>query len=350
MKEYFSSLQTDREPLPERVGYVRSIENFLERSYANAERKREEFTRSVSREERRKEYIKMQGFPLTEYEKLRDENIFFEKKYFGSNEYADYYRTVMETCFGIRQYGMLFFPKDFDPKRRYPLVIFNHGAIDGPEMAGSLIGNSFNYNHCGIRFVERGCVVYAPQMLTWDPNQYGVPYDRMQIDIGLRQLGGSFTALEMLGMRRTIDFFVTQNYVDETRIGYAGLSWGGMYALHMGAVEPRIKAVLCSCFFNDRRKINWLDFSYKSQADHFFDAEVGTLIFPRFLAIECGKKDELFKIEDAEREWLRLKKYARQERLEDRIFFQEFDGGHEFNPSDATMDWYIEKLFNGMNR
>jgi hypothetical protein len=163
----------------------------------------------------------------------------------------------------------------------------------------------------------------------------------------LRQLGGSFTAFELLIARRLLDYFCKQEYIDVEKIGYAGLSWGGMYALHAGAVDSRIKVVLSSCFFSDRKTFDWSDWIYKNQANTFFDAEVASLIFPRYLAIENGQNDPLFIQEVTLNEFNRLKYYADQLGYKDKVFFNLFKGEHEYNFEEDTLDWFVEKLLNG---
>ena len=339
---------TDRAACPKRENYVKSVDSCLKKWYEDCFETRRKYALSTSIEQRYHEFIKMHGFPLTEYDKYSGNYMAFNKELYHSDEYCDYYKVVSNPFEGVEHYGILMLPKGFDENKKYPLVIFNHGANDGPEMVGSLFGFSFNYNHSALRFIEKGIVVYAPQMMTWNPNAgYEAFYERARYDKELKQMGGSFTAFELLIVRRIIDYFCAQSYVDAQKIGYAGLSWGGMYALHAGATDSRIKAVLSSCFFNDRRIFNWDDWSYKNQANTFFDSEVASLVLPRFLAIESGQEDPLFVKESALKELENLKFYAKNFDCEDKLFFNLFKGEHEYNPEQDTIDWFVEKLLNG---
>ena len=350
MKNYnIPWIYKDRADLPERHRYVKSIEEYINGELARSDKEREDYTLLTDTERRRRDFIFMHGYPLTEYETLSSKPVeCVQNKYYCSNDHADYYRMILKPFGNVEHYGILMLPKKFDASLKYPFVIVNHGANDGPEMVGSLFGNSFNYGNCGIRFTERNCVVYAPQMLTWEPKTgYNVPYDRHDYDLHLRQLGGSFTGFELLAVKRIIDYFTSLDYIDADRIGYAGLSWGGMYALHAGAADKRIKSVLVSCFFSDRKVFDWADWCYKEQARKFFDAEVASLVLPRYLAIENGANDPLFKREYAEREFTRLKRYAGSFLCEDKLFFNVFNGGHEFNVEEDTMDWFADRLIFG---
>ncbi|MFR1983373.1 MAG: alpha/beta hydrolase family protein [Christensenellaceae bacterium] len=69
----------------------------------------------------------------------------------------------------------------------------------------------------------------------------------------LIQQGGSITAFEVQCLKRMLDWWENDPATDTQRLGVIGLSYGGMYALHFGALDTRIYATYSSCWFSDRK-------------------------------------------------------------------------------------------------
>lgn len=333
---------TDVKDNVDRTNYRDDIVFFIEKEMKKAEENRKKRFMSLSCAERLDEFIKMQGFPLTKYADYKNLPIKAEITELGKDSEKVATKTILEVIPGVRLYGILYRCAD-NPDAKRPFVIVQHGANDGPEIIGDLV-NSANYNHIGKRLIARGINVFAPQYLTWEPSVYGSPYDRGKINSSLIQLGGSFSAFELLCGRRILDYFENRFFVDKQKIGYAGLSWGGMYALNMAALDGRLKVTLSSCFFNDRAEFNWSDWAHNDQANELFDAELAYMALPRYLCIECGKNDPLFLGKSALKEYERLCGYLKDDELKDHIFFNLFDGVHEFNPADDGLDWFVDKL------
>jgi dienelactone hydrolase len=195
------------------------------------------------------------------------------------------------------------------------------------------------------RIIRKGITLFAPQLLLWNADIYkGEKYNRADTDKKLKQYGSSITALEIYCIMRSIDYFAARKDIDENRIGMVGLSYGGMYTLYTAAADPRIKAALSSCWFNDRLKYNAHDWTYFNQANTFFDAEIGSLVLPRKLYIEIGANDDLFISGHAENEIKRLKKYAENENCADSLKIKVFDGTHELDKSPDGINFLLENL------
>lgn len=72
-----------------------------------------------------------------------------------------------------------------------------------------------------------------------------------------------------------------------------------------------------------------------NSANKILDNEVALLVYPRYLCIEVGDKDEIFTVDGA------IEKYNELKEIEkDWCDFVVFDGTHEFCKSDI----YIKKL------
>ncbi|MCL1793467.1 MAG: dienelactone hydrolase family protein [Oscillospiraceae bacterium] len=337
------------ENLRQRDEYVRSIGKLLDNLNQGSKSSRE--AKGQNKEALRDRYVAMLGYPLTcgkcgNNSKCYDKTeIAAKKEYLGDDENMVMTRYQLEVMPDFWFYGILYEPKEKSDSGKDSFVIAQHGGGGSPEIVGSLVQDSANYNHMVRRIMRKGMKIFAPQLLLWASDFYkGENYDRAEIDKKLKQHGGSITALEIYCIMRSIDYFSALDGIDENRVGMAGLSYGGMYALYAAAADTRIKVTLSSCWFNDRLKYNNADWTYFNQANSFFDAEVGCLALPRKLYIEIGKNDELFDPDFAAEEIERLKKYAEAENCADSLKIKIFDGSHEFDKSDDGINFFIENL------
>lgn len=289
----------------------------------------------------RTDLVQMLGWPLNEYSSRTAREV--QTVHVAETEAADMYRLQLEALPGLPFYGILFVPKGKTGK--LPLVLSQHGGQGTPELCSSLTGTSDNYHDMTIRILGRGAAVFAPQLLLWDAEVYGIPHERQKVDVRLKQLGGSIAALEITCLRTCIDYLCSRfSCVDESRIGMAGLSYGGFYTLFTAAVEPRIKAAYSSCFFNSRYAYPWSDWVWFNSGSRFLDAEVAALIAPRALYLEVADRDELFAPHGATSEFHRLIPYYQAQNAGGKLRFQVFDGVHELNRADDGIDFLFAHL------
>lgn len=324
---------------PLRKDYLNGINCFIEKTLACAMRKRAEYITpeklAKARERYRKEYLDMLGYPLNT-EDIRLER--GEKTFVSERNGVKIYRTVI-TAAGIPIYGMY-----FEVAKNAPFIVCIHGGEGSPELISGVHLDSSNYGHLAQRLVERGCNVYCPQLLLWNLERYGVPFNRREIDGKLRQLGGGITALEVMLLMRSIDYFIQYEGIDRERIGTTGLSYGGMYALALAAADKRIKSCYAVCQFNDRFKYSWADWSYLGSQFRFTDVETAALVAPRALCIAVGDKDEIFDYDSAVSEAEKVPAYYRAANASDRFDFYVFDGLHEVDRADRGIDFLLKYL------
>ena len=192
------------------------------------------------------------------------------------------------------------------------------------------------------RILSKDVNVFCPQMFLWDSKRFGSwGLERNNYNNALRPLGSSIAAMEIDGLMKYVDWLVSQPYIDPERIGMIGLSYGGFYTLYLAALDERIKAVLCSCYFNNKLRYNSTDWTWDGSSNIFGDAEIAAIIAPRKLWIQVGDNDELFNVRSAEKEYCRLQKlYAPHENLK----FEIFPGVHEFGKSDDGIDYVVKSL------
>ena len=328
------------EKLPERAEYLQSIEDFLTAEYKKNAKIRKERYMTLDKETLRKEYISMLGYPLTQYDELSAEEVLCDKKVVAQTEELTIYRLQFRLFGNLRFSGLWFVPMERNPKNA--LLIALHGAKGAPEVIGAKGARSDNYKAFIRRALTKGLTVFAPQLLIWDQERFSQPYDRAAIDKKLRQIGGGIVAVEVFCLRRVMDYFSALPEIDETRIGCAGLSYGGMYALALATADTRIKATLSSCYFNDRTKYLY-DWTYFNQAKIGLDAEQTLLIADRKLYIELGKADTTFAIQSAQEELRRLQEYCNEKSL-DFLQVKAHEQGHEFDISDDGIQFLWKEL------
>ena len=231
-----------------------------------------------------------------------------------------------------------------DLNEKEKLIIALHGGGGSSEILGDLFVDSSNYNHMVKRVLRKGTKVFAPQLLLWNSAIYGSENDRGWLNRRLMQLGGSITAFEVQCLKKMLDWWVEDEDTDTEKVGLIGLSYGGMYALHFGALDTRIFATYSSCWFSDRTKHNWHDWTYYNAENTFFDTEVASLVLPRKLYIEVANEDEAFPSKDCHAERARLENYTRETNVAAALRFKEFDGKHELDLDNAMLDDFVKDV------
>jgi hypothetical protein len=236
-------------------------------------------------------------------------------------------------------YGILFMPKGEGP---HPLIISQHGGKGTPELCSSFF-NSSNYNDMSLRLRKHGCAVFAPQLLLWGED-FGPDNERLAMDRGLKQLGGSITAFEVTGLRRCLDALLLKPEIDRKRVGMIGLSYGGFYTLFMSALDTRIKAAVSSCFFNNRWEYNWEDWVWRNSGRQFLDSEIASMICPRPLYIEVGVEDDLFDIANVPSEFEKVRERYDKLGIPDSLGYKEHEGAHELDKEDDGINFLMRHL------
>ncbi len=297
-----------------------------------------------STEKYRRELVEMLGYPLTCYEKFpapeKEECLFV-----GEDEYGTIERLWIEVLPGLFAYGLLFTPHGDGP---FPFVVALHGGEGTPEVVSSFYKNSSNYNHLVRRIRAKGDVmVWAPQLILWKDEYAADEASRsgQDYDVKLKQLGSSYAAMEIFKILRAVDHITASRAVEPSRIGIAGLSYGGFFTLFTAAVDTRFKTALSSCWFNDRYAYPWGDMSWFGAASKMLDAEVAALICPRSLCIQIGKQDTVFDYTGAIANEPKLRAHYEKLGISDAFRFSLFEGGHEVDTKEADIIWFAERLF-----
>ena len=326
-----------------RKDYIDGINAFLSEEKSRAEKEREEFISPEKymrdTEKYRGALCKQLGFPLN----LKSQTpVLKEKTFITTDGNVNIYRMQFKFFGSLNFYGMYF--EQTEDKEKKPFILGLHGGGGTPEIVSSIYMDSANYNHLVRRITDRGASVFAPQLLLWNKETHENNYDRLQIDGKLRQLGGSITALELYLMSGCIDYFIENESANCQRIGVAGLSYGGMYALHLAAVDARIKACYSCSWVNDCFINSWADWSYLGAQKKFATAETAAMVAPRALVVAMGDKDEMFDSKFTEKECEKVKEYYKVFGKEENFKYVIFDGVHETDKGEEEMGFLMENL------
>ncbi len=242
-----------------------------------------------------------------------------------------------------------------------PAVICQHGYGGSPEWAmGFGTADKQNYmNGLGHRLASAGYVVIAPQIVCSPP---GAGQDRVHLDRLARLSGRSLLGFEMFELSRVIDYLQTRSEVTPGRIGMYGVSQGGKSTLFLSALDTRIAAAVCSCYFNNRwnkmiepehlalhsreQGRDYAAYLNLSEDDKFNpmaaplvpDHLLGALICPRSFMVEIGRYDPVIYWRDAVEEFERLRAIYAQLGLAERAQAVVAQwGGHEIFYDDAKV-------------
>ena len=112
---------------------------------------------------------------------------------------------------GAKVHGWLIKPANFDPNRRYPVIVLIHGGPQGAWM------DSWGYRWNPQIYANAGYVVFAP-------NQRGsTTYGQKFVDEVSADWGGK----AFVDIKNGVVEVIKSPYVDRNRIGAAGASYGG---------------------------------------------------------------------------------------------------------------------------
>ncbi|MBQ6762169.1 MAG: DPP IV N-terminal domain-containing protein [Bacteroidales bacterium] len=124
-------------------------------------------------------------------------------------------------------YYRLYYPKDFDPAKKYPVILYVYGGPHSQMVQDSWLGNVRMWE---MLMAQKGYLVYV-QDNRGTSNQ-GAAFEKA-IN---RQCGQAEMADQMVGIRRLMEL----PYVDKERIGVHGWSYGGFMTISLVTNYPDV--------------------------------------------------------------------------------------------------------------
>jgi dipeptidyl aminopeptidase/acylaminoacyl peptidase len=125
--------------------------------------------------------------------------------------------------------GILYYPADYRPGQKYPLVVMIHG---GPTLVDyDAWKETWTYPHN--LYAQRGAFVFAPNY--HGSSNYGIKWAE---SIG----GGKYYDLEVPDIEKGVDYLIGRGLVDPERMGLLGWSNGSLLTIELTTRTTRYKA------------------------------------------------------------------------------------------------------------
>lgn len=228
--------------------------------------------------------------------------------------------------------AFLAFPPGPGKKKPVPLVIVQHGIGSTPETTF----RGGNYHAYAEELLKAGFAVLVPMNLMSIER-------RNRIERLCRLADISLPGIELTRVQNLLDIVLTEPAIDSENVGMWGVSLGAMATMFWMPLEPRIKAGVVSGWFNNRHnKMVIPDERYScflvTTEDHAFftgwltefsDHDVVSLICPRPLLIQHGKKDGIAYWPQVLEEFNLAKTFYEKLKIEERFQIDIHEGGHE---------------------
>ena len=211
------------------------------------------------------------------------------------------------------------------------------------QHAASIAEHNYDY---GLQMAKAGFAVVA---IDWrgfgvradqqKPNwlNYGVGRDMCN----LNYLRASIMGMTVLGMDVhdggcALDYACSQEFVDPSRVGVMGLSFGGTMTTWMSIMDERIKAADIICY-SDRfadfgmRDVNFCGSQITPGLYALCDLpDLQGLIAPRPLLVEIGTFDDCFMLDSATSCYREVEKIYSAAGMRDKLELDLFGGGHKW--------------------
>ena len=232
----------------------------------------------------------------------------------------------------ITAQAILAFPAGASKQKPSPIVIVQHGIGGYPE---STFTPEY-YNEYAKELLKAGFAIIVPMNLREKDR-------RNHIERLCRLANTTLPGIELRRLQNLLDIVLTDPRVDPEKVGMWGVSLGGMATMFWMPLEPRIKVGVVSGWFNERRNIMVLpddrysafitgieDHAYfKGWLTEFSDYDIVSLICPRPLLIQQGKKDRIAYWPQVVEEFNKSKVVYEKLNIADRIELNMHEGGHE---------------------
>ena len=272
-------------------------------------------------------------------------------------------KLIFESLPGVYVTALLYVPDHSGEHKKHPAILVPAGHAENGKT---------HYQALCQRLVQRGYVV-----ISWDPVGQGERsqfwdakagksrYNRICAEhavLGnLAYLAGTNLARwEIWDGLRAFDYLLTRPEVDPERINITGTSGGGFQAMHIAALEPRIKVAAISCYitslpmrihnriFKDPDSDPEQDL-YGMISNGVDNAGLMLLMYPRPVFIAAATLD-FFPIEGTHEAFQEVSKlYSRFGHL-DRIAMAEGYHGHQYSDENQKAAFEFLDHFNRLPR
>ncbi len=154
------------------------------------------------------------------------------KEIFDNIRMGEIEKRWVKTTDGKDMLTWVIFPPNFDPAQKYPALLYCEG---GPQ---STVSQFWSYRWNFQLMAAQGYIVVAP-------NRRGTPSFGQE---WLDQISGDYSGQNIRDLLSAIDDVAKEPWVDETRLGCVGASYGGYSSFYLAGVhQKRFKAFIAHC-------------------------------------------------------------------------------------------------------
>jgi cephalosporin-C deacetylase-like acetyl esterase len=237
----------------------------------------------------------------------------------------------------VYAYGILLLPKGLKTGERRPVVVTQHGLEGRPQFLVETTNERSEaaYHHYATQLAEKGYIVFAPQAPYIGGEKFRVLVRKAH------PLKLSLYSFIVEQHRRTLDWLISQPFVDPKRIAFYGLSYGGKVAMRIPPIETRYALSICSGDFNEWIwKITSVDrpFSYMYTGEYDMlefglgqtmnYSDLAALIAPRPFMVERGHRDGVGIDEWVAYEYAKVRRHYADLGIPERTEIEFFNGPH----------------------
>jgi len=259
------------------------------------------------------------------------------------------YEVVLDVFPDVIAYGILLLPKDLKAGERRPVVVCQHGLEGRPQDV--VTGDKAAYHDFAAKLAERGFITFAPQNLYIFTDRFRT------LQRKANALKKTLFSIITPQHQQIVDWLKTLPYVDEKRIAFYGLSYGGKTAMRVPALVTDYCVSICSADFNEwvwKNASSRSPYSYVWTGEYeifefdlgstFNYAEMAALIAPRPFMVERGHFDGVAPDETVGYEFAKVRfLYEAKLNIGDRCELEWFVGPHTINGK-GTFDFLHKHL------
>jgi len=258
-----------------------------------------------------------------------------------SNSLWSKYEIVLDVWEGVPAWGILVVPKNAESGKPLPVIVCQHGLEGLPDnmITRDTSSRMFKvYKSMALDLAERGYVTFSPH------NPYRGEHKFRVLQRKANPVGLSLFSVIAGQHQQIVNWLGSLPFVDSTRIGFYGLSYGGKSAMRLPALIEGYALSICSGDFNEWvRKVSTTRerFSYQFTKEyeiyewnlgHTLNyAEMAALIAPRPFMVEYGYQDGIGTAAWIGYEFGKVRKHYDLSGLSDRVDIDLFNGVHEIH-------------------
>ena len=272
-------------------------------------------------------------------------------------------RVAFTTLHGLRMTAYVMIPKRLEQGEKRPAVLLWHGHGHGSRSLVGLEADDSSAHPTGkpsdnlaLEFARRGLVALAPEIVGFGDRRLErdlrknpeIRNSCFNLSVSLLMTGKTAAGLRTYEGLRAMDYLISRDEVDPTRVGNMGHSGGGMVASLSAALDLRVKASVIGIYPNTYRDSilsmqHCLCNYIPGVLNHAEMPDLLSLLAPRHLFIEAGIHDAIFPVSATEYCISELKRVYHTHGIDERLGSHLFEGKHEVC-GERSIDWLSNVL------